>query len=419
MSVFASRWVTMPDGCRELEPTLLPAGFHAAGVAAGIKRQGLDVALLHSGGPEPASAARFTSSAFVGAPVAVSRLARLDGLRAVLVSSGNANVADGARGIETARQGQEAAARALGLKRAEVGIAATGVIGRELPRDRLLAGVEAAAAALEDGAAGLSEAMMTTDRGPKRACLEVELEAGRVRLAAQAKGAGMMAPAFAAATLICLVETDAAIPAPALDALTGAAAARSFDRITVDGQLSTSDTLFCLAGGASGVRVEAGSADAGRLGAALDALMRALALEVVRDGEGALRVGRVVVRGAGDVVEPVARAVADSPLVKTALHGGDPNFGRILQAAGQAIAAHDGAPEDGQVALDLTIEGRRLVERGAVVELGHGVLADLERAVQAPEVEYELGLPGDGGEAELFFSDLGHGYVTLNAEYTT
>jgi glutamate N-acetyltransferase/amino-acid N-acetyltransferase len=275
-----------------------------------------------------------------------------------------------------------------------------------------------AASALEVGSAGLSEAMMTTDRGPKLACLEVHLEGGRVRLAAQAKGAGMMAPAFASATLICLVETDAAIEASTLDALTGAAAARSFDRITVDGQLSTSDTLLCLAGGASGVRVAPGSDDAARLGAALEALMLGLALEIVRDGEGAERVGRVVVRGAGDLVEPVARAVADSPLVKTALHGGDPNFGRILQAAGQALAAHDGL-SGGEIPLDLTIEGRTLVEGGAVVELGDGVLADLERAVQAPEVEYELALPGEGGEAELFFSDLGHGYVTLNAEYTT
>ena len=156
----------------------------------------------------------------MGAPVAVSRQARLDRLRRRARLLGQRERGRRRARAGDARQGQEAAARALGVERAEVGIAATGVIGRELPRDRLPAGVEAAAAALEDGAAGLSEAIMTTDRGPKRACLEVELEAGRVRLAAQAKGAGM-APAFAAATLFCFVETDAAIPAPALDALTG------------------------------------------------------------------------------------------------------------------------------------------------------------------------------------------------------
>ena len=419
MSVFASRWARVPDGCRELDPAALPAGFRAAGVAAGIKPAGRDVGLLHATGPAAASAARFTPSAVVGAPVTVSRAARLDALRAVVVSSGNANVADGERGLETARAAQAATARALGLEPDEVAVAATGVIGRELPRDRLLAGIEAAASALGDDAGALSEAILTTDQGPKRACLEVELAGGLVHVSGQAKGAGMMAPAFVrSATLICLVEIDAEIAPAPLDALVGAAAARSFDRITVDGQLSTSDTLVCLASGASGVRVEAGSEDEARLGAALEALLRVLALEIVRDGEGAGRIGRVVVRGAPAWVEPVARAVADSPLVKTALHGADPNFGRILQAAGAALAAL-GAGGDGSVPLDLRIEGRTLVTAGVVAELGDGLLAQLERAVAGREVEYELGIPGSGGEAELFFSDLGHGYVTLNAEYTT
>jgi glutamate N-acetyltransferase/amino-acid N-acetyltransferase len=227
----------------------------------------------------------------------------------------------------------------------------------------------------------------------------------------------MMAPAFSA-TLICLVETDARIGAAALDRLVDSALARSFDRITVDGQLSTSDTLFCLAGGSSDVDVAPSSEDEGRLGAALEALLRALALEVVRDGEGAERVGRVVVRGGPALVEPVARSIADSLLVKTALHGADPNFGRILQAAGQALG-RAGHGFGASFPVDLRIEGRPMVTSGVVAELDAAVLADLERAVSGPEVDYEVTLPGVGGEAEVFFSDLGHAYVTLNAEYTT
>ena len=413
MSFFRSRWVERPPHVSELEPTALPAGFRAAGVAAGIKAEGLDVGLLVNDGPVHVSAARFTSSALLGAPVVVSQDAALDRLRATLVSSGNANVADGVRGLETARAAQSAAAAQLGVEPYEVGIAATGVIGRALPRERLLEGVDGARDALGPDARAFSEAILTTDRAPKRACLAVELDGGQVRLAAQAKGAGMMSPSFA--TLLCFVETDAALSAATLDLLAGVTVKRSFDRISVDGQLSTSDTVFCLASGASGVRVEPESGDELRLGEALDALLRQLALEIVADGEGCERIGRVVVRGAWHLVEPVARAVANSPLVKTALHGADPNFGRILQAAGQALAVHGG----GGFEIDLEVEGRALVAGGEGLELSDDDWRALEQAVRAPEVEYALAVPGEGGEAEVFFSDLSHGYVSLNADYTT
>ena len=413
MTFFRSRWVECPPHVAELEPTALPAGFRAGGVAAGIKSAGLDVGLLVNDGPLHVSAARFTSSALLGAPVVASQEAALDRLRAAFVSSGNANVADGERGLETARAAQSATAAALAVEPEQVGIAATGVIGRVLPRERLLEGVGLVSAELGPDAAAFSEAIMTTDRAPKRACLSVELGCGAVRLAAQAKGAGMMAPSFA--TLLCFVETDAELSAATLDLLTGVTVKRSFDRISVDGQLSTSDTVFCLASGASGVQVEPESDDELRLGEALDALLRQLALEIVSDGEGSERVGRVVVRGAWHLVEPVARAVADSPLVKTALHGADPNFGRILQATAQALAQH-GASD---FAVDLEVEGRTLVAGGEGLELPDEDWRSLEQAVRAPEVEYALAVPGDGAEAELFFSDLSHGYVSLNAEYTT
>jgi glutamate N-acetyltransferase/amino-acid N-acetyltransferase len=320
-------------------------------------------------------------------------------------------VGDGQRGIDTAVAMQEAAAEGLGVEPGQVGVASTGVIGTELPREAAVGGVRSACSALGGDADDFSQAILTSDAGPKRACLEVELSGGAVRLAGQAKGAGMIEPRFA--TMFCFVQTDARLSAETLDLLTGVCVKRSFDRISVDGQLSTSDTVFALANGASEVAVEEQSEDELRLGEAMDALLRQLALQIVSDGEGAARVGRVIVRGRHDAVEPVARAVANSPLVKTALHGADPNFGRVLQAAGQAW------PRGEHFVADLEIEGRQVVSGGEAIDLAPDELAALERAVQAEEVEYVLELPGEGGETEVFFSDLSEEYVTYNASYTS
>jgi glutamate N-acetyltransferase / amino-acid N-acetyltransferase len=219
----------------------------------------------------------------------------------------------------------------------------------------------------------------------------------------------MIQPAFA--TMLCFVETDAALAAETADLLLGVCVKRSFDRISVDGELSTNDTALLLCSGASGVAVPAESDDELRFGRALDALLRQLALDIVRDGEGAARVGRVVVRG-GDAagVERCARAVANSPLVKAALHGGDPNWGRIAQAVGMALV--DAAP----VPFDIAIEGVQVAVRGSAVPYDEHALG---AAVDRREVEYAVGLPGDGHETEVFFSDLSHTYVTVNADYTT
>jgi glutamate N-acetyltransferase/amino-acid N-acetyltransferase len=214
--------------------------------------------------------------------------------------------------------------------------------------------------------------------------------------------------------MFCFVETDAVLDPETVDLLTGVCVKRSFDRISVDGQLSTSDTVFVIANGASGVQVVPETEDELRFGEALDALMRQLAYEIVADGEGARRVGRVVVRGHHELVERVARAVADSPLVKAQLHGADPNFGRILQSTGQALAG-TGVP----FLVDLEIEGRQVVSGGQVVPLDADEFAALEQAVRRDAVEYVVTLPGDDGETEVFFSDLSHEYVTINAEYTT
>jgi glutamate N-acetyltransferase / amino-acid N-acetyltransferase len=412
-SFFSSRWIDVPDHLTELAPGGLPRGFRAGGVACGVKNDGaLDLGLLVSDAPPTTSAARFTRSGTQSAPVLLC-LERCDlgRLRAIVVNSGNANAATGLAGLEDAARMRARAAAAAGIEpEAGVAVASTGVIGVPLPLDAIAAGIDAAVAQLSDGGGlDFAEAIRTTDAFAKRACLEVQLQAGSVRLSAQAKGAGMISPNFA--TLLCFVQSDAALAPETCDLLLGVTVKRSFERVSVDGQLSPSDTVILQCSGASGVKVEPESADELRFGEALDALLRQLALQIVRDGEGARRTGRVAVRGGDpDAVDAVARAVANSPLVKTALYGGDPNWGRIAQAVGTAM------PGTAPLAVDVAIEGVQVCSRGGVVPYDAAALA---AAVQGNEVDFEIGLPGEGAEAQLFFSDLGHEYVTINADYTT
>jgi glutamate N-acetyltransferase / amino-acid N-acetyltransferase len=280
-----------------------------------------------------------------------------------------------------------------------------------LDTQAIVGGLARAAGRLrQDGDADFAAAIMTTDAFEKRATVDVELPSGgTVRVSAQAKGAGMIQPSFA--TMLCFVQTDAALTPETADLLLGVTVKRSFDRISVDGQLSTNDTALLMCSGASGVTIEPETADELHFGQTLDALVRQLALDIVRDGEGAARTGRVVVRGGdGAAVEAAARAVANSPLVKTALNGGDPNWGRIAQAVGGALT--DSAP----LTLDIAIEGVPVCSRGAAARFD---LAALAERVTRDEVEYVVVLPGEGFETEVFFSDLSHGYVTINADYTT
>lgn len=409
---FSSRWVARPDHVAEAADDRLPAGFKAAGVAAGIKPSGaLDLGLLVCTEPDAVSAARFTASGVLAAPVVVTKeRTRLDRLRAVAANSGNANAATGRPGLDEAARMQGAAGMAGGVPTDQVAVASTGVIGVQLDGERVVKGLLAANRELSpDGAVAFADAIKTTDALDKRATLEVDLPSGRVRLSAQCKGAGMISPRFA--TMLCFVETDAALEPETADLLLGVCVKRSFDRCSVDGQLSTNDTAILIASGASGVKVEPESDDELRFGEALDALLRQLAILMVRDGEGAARVGRVVVHGGHQAgVEAVARAVANSPLVKAALHGGDPNWGRIVQAVGAAL------PGTAPLAVDVAIEGIQVCSGGFGLSVDQ---AALDAAAARDEVELEIGLPGEGADAEVFFSDLGHGYVTINAEYTT
>jgi glutamate N-acetyltransferase / amino-acid N-acetyltransferase len=409
---FRSRWVDVPDSVTEVPGAPLPAGFRAGGAAAGIKPSGgLDVGLLVSDADDTTSAARFTRSGSAAPPVLVTReRARLDALRAVAVNSGNANAATGRQGMDEAARMQGAGAMMARTTEDRVAVCSTGVIGVQLDGSKTVRGLLAAGKSLSlEGVAEFQRSIMTTDRFEKRGTIDVALPGGTVRIAAQCKGAGMISPSHA--TMLCFVETDAVVNAETADLLLGVCVKRSFDRVTVDGQLSTNDTCILLCGGASGVVVEPESEAELLFGQALDALLRQLAVDVCRDGEGARRVGRVTVRGGhGPNVERVARAIGNSPLVKTALYGGDPNWGRIAQAIGMAL------PDTAPLPFDIAIEDVAVCVAGNAVRHDED---DLAQRVARDEVEYAITLPGDGFETEVLFSDLGHEYITINAEYTT
>jgi len=416
--LFGSRWTPRPEHVRELDPATagLPAGFRAAGVACGIKPSGNpDLGIVICDSDRPVSAARFTTTATPAAPVLLSQThCRLDGLRAVLANSGCANAETGQRGMDDAAKTQGAAAIALGVQPEEVALGSTGGISWYLPVDAVLRGILDAAPRLRrEGDVDFQQAIQTTDAFEKRACLEVQLPSGVVRLSGQCKGAGMISPNFA--TMLCFIQTDAALQPHTADLLLGVCVKRSFDRCSVDGQLSTNDTAILMCSGASEVSIQPESEDELRFGEALDSLLRTLGIMMVADGEGAQRIARVVVRGGHDEgVATVAREVANSPLVKTALHGADPNWGRLIQATGAALAGRDWWPTP--LIMDLSIQGMLVCSASTPTDCDQDALA---QAVQEREIEYEITLPGSGAETEMFFSDLGHEYIRINAEYTT
>ncbi|MGZ4274276.1 MAG: bifunctional ornithine acetyltransferase/N-acetylglutamate synthase, partial [Solirubrobacteraceae bacterium] len=279
---FASRWVPCPGHVTELGGEGLPAGFRAAGVAAGIKASGApDVGVLVCDAPQATSAARFTASGTQAPPVLLCReRARLDALRAVVVNAGNANAATGRPGFENAAKMQGAGALIAGVKEDQVAVCSTGVIGVPLPMQKITHGIVSASHALAaDGDAAFSAAIQTTDAFEKRARLQVTLPSGTVTITGQAKGAGMIQPGFA--TLLVFVQSDAQLSGATCDLLLGVCVKRSFERVSVDGQLSTNDTVILQCSGASGVAIEPETEDELRFGEALDALMRQLALLVV------------------------------------------------------------------------------------------------------------------------------------------
>ena len=316
-----------------------PLGFRAAAAAAGIKASGLDMALLVADHACPAAAV-FTTNRAQAAPVLVSRAHLASGrARAVVVNAGCANAGTGERGLADARATAAAVAEAVGCEPAEVVVASTGVIGLPLPMDKVRAGVRTLAAGLSaERGPDAARAIMTTDTRPKEVRVDLAIGGVKATVAGMAKGAGMIAPNMA--TMLAFFTTDAAVESPLLQRALHEAVDATLNRVTVDGDTSTNDMALVMASGAATSRPVGEGADYATFREALTEAARALAMMIVRDGEGVTRTAEVRVEGAASpyVADRVARTVAESPLVKTALHGGDPNWGRILAAVGRAGA---------------------------------------------------------------------------------
>lgn len=403
---------------------LTVTGFDAAGVAAGIKKNGApDLALIAS--PTPCrSAAVFTQNAFPAAPVAYDR--RLlafnpEGIHAVIINAGCANACTGTQGDANARLTAEAAALALGAGDYSVYVMSTGVIGVQLPMERLLPAVPRAVDALRpDGWGDAARAIMTTDTRPKFSSRTATIGNTTVTLAGIAKGAGMIHPNMA--TLLAVVATDAHVAQPLLQRALRRAAGVSFNRISVDGDTSTNDTLLVLANGAAGNAELVSEVSEGyaAFADALTAVCTELAQAVVRDGEGATRFVAVTVAGAesDEAAHLAASTVATSPLVKTAFFGGDANWGRILAAVGRSGIAVD--PERAALTVDggpdaqTRLGSLQLVAGGTPLDYSEEQASAL---FAQPEIDVlvELGL-GDG-RATVWTTDLSHDYVSINGDY--
>ncbi|HON75288.1 MAG TPA: bifunctional glutamate N-acetyltransferase/amino-acid acetyltransferase ArgJ [Dermatophilaceae bacterium] len=379
----------------------LPKGFRAAGVAAGIKSSGApDLALLVNDGPHHHVAAVFTSNRVQAAPVQWSRQVVSDGRAdAVILNSGGANACTGSRGFVDTHHTAEKVAAVLGVGAGDVVVCSTGLIGERLPMQQLLPGVDVAAAALSaDGLPAAARAIMTTDSVPKLAAAD----GTGWSVAGIAKGAGMLAPALA--TMLVVLTTDAAVSAPVLDDALRRATALTFDRIDSDGCQSTNDTVVALASGASGIGVSVAE-----LTAALTSVCASLARQLITDAEGAHHEVEVDVRGAASVREAleVGRAIARNNLVKCAIFGNDPNWGRILAAIGTTTARFE--PED----IDVAINGVTVCRAGATGDDRSRV--DLSRRHVHIVVDLHAGVDS----ATIWTNDLTHDYVHENSAYSS
>ena len=375
-------------------------GFRAAGVAAGIKPAGLDLALVVNDGPSDAVAAVFTANRVKAAPVIWSQQAVADGrLRAVVLNSGGANACTGPGGFADTHATAERVAAVLRVGAGDVAVCSTGLIGERLPMPAVLAGVAAAAAALGDHGRAAAEAIRTTDTVSKQA--EFTHPDGWT-LGGMAKGAGMLAPSLA--TMLSVLTTDASVDKSILNDALRAAARRTFDRIDSDGCLSTNDTVVLMASGASGVVPDtAGFANA------VEQVCRDLALQLLADAEGSTKDVSIDVAGAAseaDAVE-VGRAIARNNLLKCALFGNDPNWGRILAAVGTTSAAFE--PDE----LDVTINGIAVCRKGAAGDPRE--LVDLSSRA----VHIGIDLHAGPDRATIWTNDLSHGYVEENSAYST
>jgi glutamate N-acetyltransferase/amino-acid N-acetyltransferase len=380
------------------------AGFVASGVHAGIRRSGPDLAIVRST-PPAVGAAVWTTNRIQAAPVVVSKdhLEQAEP-QAVVINAGVANAATGEAGIADAKETAAAAATALDLAPEQVVVLSTGVIGVPLPLERVLAGVRDASSSLGSDGLAAARAILTTDRWPKQAVAEGD---GFV-VGGMAKGAGMIHPRLA--TMLAVVTTDYPFEPGEPIAFLRDAVSRSFNRISVDGECSTNDAVVLLANGASGLERSAASDE--RFSRALEEVCAALAREIVADGEGSTVLLEIAVSGAASdsEAEAVARRIATSPLVKTAAFGRDPNWGRVLAAAGSAPWNGGFAHVDAGK-LTVSFDGT------AVFQLGEPTGVKPELGGSAVTIDLDLGL--GVGSASYLASDLTYDYVKLNSEYTT
>ena len=396
---------------------LLPAGFRASGYTCGIKASGKsDLALFVSDVPAVAAGV-FTQNKVCGAPVTVSRERVPAGsIRGVIINSGNSNAATGKPGIENARRMTAAVADVLKCEAEQVLVCSTGVIGVPLPLDRILQGIPSAVDQLESTAVGFgdaAQAMMTTDTFAKLVSEDVETTDTIIRVAGAAKGAAMIAPNMA--TMLSVIMTDAALTVEQCQSMLNHAVGRSFNCISVDGHTSTSDTVFLLANGVAGQ--PSGQAEVLLLQDAITNVCQKLATDIIRDAEGADHFITIDVNGLASREDAfrMAKEIAESALVKTAVVGADPNWGRIVSAAGYAGVEFDTA------FLSLRINGTLVYEAGTPVPFSAAEVSAGLR--QHREVHFELSLaggPSSGNESVRFWtSDLTAEYVRLNSEYTT
>jgi glutamate N-acetyltransferase/amino-acid N-acetyltransferase len=387
-----------------------PAGFRAAASACGIKPEGLDLALLVA--ERTCSAAGvFTTNRAQAAPVLVAREHLVAGrARGIVVNAGCANAGTGARGLADAREMAALLAHELDCPPAEVLVASTGVIGVHLPMERVRAGVASAAARLDRaGGDDAAHAILTTDTRPKQVLVELRLGGESVRIGAMAKGSGMIAPRMA--TLLAFFTTDAAVESGLLREALGAAVGESLNRISVDGDTSTNDAAVILASGmapAPAIREAGRDYDAFR--DALGEAARRIAGLIVRDGEGVTRVAEVRVEGArlASDADRIARTVAESALVKTALGGGDPNWGRVLAALGRAGVELD------MSRVDLHLGDVWVAEGGSVRDYDE---EQARRAMLEDPVRIRIGLGAGSAAGWIWTCDLSRGYVEINAHY--
>ena len=389
-------------------------GILASGIAAGIKPSGKkDLALVYSSVPARAAAV-FTRNQVKGAPVLVSQEHLRDGrAQAILASSGCANVCTGEQGLKDAREMTRIVGELLRVSPRQVLIAGTGVIGQHLPMDKVRAGLPRLVKGLSpQGGRHSAEAILTTDTVPKEAAVRLEVAGRPVTIGGIAKGVAMLEPHLA--TMFCFMATDAMVAGDALHAVLRRAVDRSFNRITVDGDQSTSDTVAVLANGlAENASLERGGKGLRQFARGLEAVTTRLAKLLVEDGEGATKLVEIRLRGARTRREALlaARSVANSPLVKTALNGGDPNWGRIMMALGKSPARVVGER------VSITIEDEALVERG--VQKAGARLDRIREVMGRREYAITIDLGLGRGEDYVWTSDLSEEYVRINAKYTT